>query len=114
MGSEKAPTDEGSGEEETTKKQKNKKVATKVRVTQHNHPTSLTDGRQGVEPETSTMKEKSGAMKKDQVATSNLQRCKIQVDGRGQIQHLRRAIEEHKWDVILLSEISSRGWCTWW
>ena len=49
-----------------------------------------------------------------EVITWNLQRCKIQVDGRGRIQHILAAVQENKWDVILLSEISSKEEVVWW
>ena len=42
------------------------------------------------------------------VITWNLQRCKIQVDGRGRIQHILATVQENKWDIVLLSEISSK------
>ena len=41
-----------------------------------------------------------------EVITWNLQRCKIQVNGR--IQHILAAVQENKWDIILLSELSSK------
>ena len=47
MGTKQTPTDEGSGEEETMKRQKNKKVATKDCEKQHNLQTSPTNERQG-------------------------------------------------------------------
>ena len=49
-----------------------------------------------------------------EVITWNLQRCKIQVDGRGRIQHILAAVQENKWDIILLSEISSKEEGVWW
>ena len=30
------------------------------------------------------------------------------VDGRGRIQHILAAVQENKWDIVLLSEISSK------
>ena len=48
------------------------------------------------------------------VTTWNVQRCRIQTDGRGRIQHVLRTIEEHKWDIILLSEITSKEEGVWW
>ena len=50
----------------------------------------------------------------ERIATWNVQRCKIRVDGRGRIQHILRTIEEHKWDVVLLSEITSKESGVWW
>ena len=60
------------------------------------------------------LEQKFPSAKKHWIATWKFQRCKNQVDGRGRIQHVLRAIQKHRWNIMLRSEISSKDSGFWW
>ena len=100
----------------TTKSQKNKKVATKVRGPQHSLPTSLTDERKGGKMGTSTMEKRVGdkfpSVKKDWIAIWNSNYVKFKWT---RVAEYNTSWEQskNKWDVVL-SEISPKVSGIWW